>query len=154
MSKPTKAYEGTTVSAEKSMAETMALLRRRDCLGIQWTEECATTVLRFRWRAASGAEMCARFTMQARPTTRPGQTPKQRAEALDRERRRLFRVLVHFLKNLFEAVDGGLLTTEQAFLPFLEDASGRTIGELIVPHLAKLASSPLALALAPPEGQR
>lgn len=143
----TRAYEGTTVTAEKSMAETMAMLRKRNCSGVQWTEERTTTTLRFRWQAASGAELCARFNMNARLPTRTGQTEKQRAEAVDRERRRLFRVLLYFLKNLFEAVDGGLLTTEQALLPFLEDASGRTIGELIVPHIGRLASSPLTLAL-------
>ena len=57
-------------------------------------------------------------------------------------------MLVYFIKNMFEAVDGGLLTLEQALLPYLEDASGATVGELMVPRLARLQAGPLSTLFA------
>jgi hypothetical protein len=97
--------------------------------------------LRFMWRSYEGAELCARFVVDV--PNHEGSTFQ------DRERKRLFRVLVHFIKNLFEAVDGGLLTIEQALLPYLEDSTGKTIGEILAPRLALLAAKPLANALGP-----
>lgn len=153
-----RAYSNTLVSAEKSMGDAIALLRKREATGLQWTEEGTRATLRFRWMSTSGAELCARFTLEWKMPPAPRgvrRSSKQLGEALDREKRRLFRVLVHFVKNLLEAVDGGLLTLEQALLPHLEDATGRTVSELITPHLDRLANSPLVRALGPaPEVSR
>jgi len=145
-----KAYAGTLVSVDKSMGEVTSLLRRRSVTGLQWTEEGLRATLRFRWTSAAGVMLCARFGLEVTPPRAPrGRrlTSKQIDDFLEKERRRLFRVLVHFLKNLFEAVDGGLLTLEQALLPYLEDGAGQTIGELLGPRLALLAARPLAMAL-------
>jgi hypothetical protein len=46
-----------------------------------------------------------------------------------------------------ELCDGGLLTVEQALLPYLEDATGQTIGELLAPRLHQLAAAPLHRAI-------
>lgn len=155
MGKPRRAYSDTLVAPEKSMGEAMALLRKRDATGLAWTEEGPRATLRFRWRSTNGTELCARFSLEVKlpPVPRGGvrRTSKQIDEALEKEKRRLFRVLVHFIKNLLEAVDGGLLTLEQALLPHLEDATGRTVAELITPHLDRLAGNPLVRALGPGE---
>jgi hypothetical protein len=141
MSSKQKAYSTTLVPAEKSMSEVLSILRKRNASGLQWTEEGNKTTLRFMWRSSEGADLCARFIVDI-----PGHGG---VTFQDRERRRMFRVLVYFIKNLFEAVDGGLLTTEQALLPYLEDSSGKTVGELLAPRLGLLASKPLANALGP-----
>lgn len=150
-----RAYTGTSVSVDKSMGEVMSLLHKRSVSGMQWTREGLRSTLRFRWKSSAGVELCARFTLDVRPPPAPrGRqlSSKQLADVYAQEERRLFRVLVYFLKNLFEAVDGGLLTLEQALLPYLEDSTGQTVGELLAPRLALLAARPLALALGPGGG--
>ena len=153
MSKPGRPYADTAVSIDRSVAEVMAQLRTRNATGLQFTEEGNRSTLRFMWRSTSGAELCARFVVEVKPMKWRGRTTptsKQIAEMYAQEKRRLFRVLVYFIKNLFEAVDGGLLSIEQALLPHLEAAGGQTLGELLVPRLHQLRAGPLARALGAP----
>lgn len=141
-----KPYEGTAVSVDKSMAEIMALLRTRDTTGLIWQEEGMRSSLRFRWKTRQGDEVVARFTVGLGKA--PGRlTGKQLTDWPNAERRRLFRVLFFYMKNMFEAVDGGIVSLEAALLAHLEDASGSTVAEVIVPQLGRLAATPLMRAL-------
>lgn len=144
----TKAYSTSAISADKSMGEVNELLRKRRATGFQWTEEGLVCKLRFHWTAADETQLCARFIVEVKPPPAPQRgrrTSKQLDEAIQKERRRLFRVLVHYLKNLFEAVDGGLLSLEQALLPYLETGNGQTVAEVVMPRLRQLATGTLAL---------
>jgi len=147
----TRAYADTQVSAAKSMGEVMDLLEKRKATGMQWTAEGPVSTLRFRWKTSDGVDLCARFRVEIKPPTPPRGvrlTSEQIGKHFEQEKRRMFRVLVYFIKNLFEAVDGGLLTLEQALLPYLEDASGATVGELMAPRLGRLQAGPLSSVLA------
>lgn len=148
-----RAYSGTKVSVEKSMAEVTAMLRRRSCTALMWEEAGTRSTLRFRWKSAEGVDLCARFNVDVKlPPKLKWATGKAAADGLERERERMFRVLVHFLKNLFEAVDGGLLTAEEAFLPYLEDGAGVTVAQHIVPRLRLLSYGNTLRALTSGEG--
>ena len=48
------------------------------------------------------------------------------------------RELALLLKAIFVAVDAGLITAEQVFLPFLEGQDGMTVSERVLPELSKM----------------
>lgn len=58
-----------------------------------------------------------------------------------KEMRRRWRALLLVIKAKLEAVETGIATFEEEFLPYVVTASGRTIGELIMPKLDKVAST-------------
>jgi hypothetical protein len=48
------------------------------------------------------------------------------------------RVLLLWIKAAFNAVEAGIVTAEQIFLPFLEGADGKTVSEIAIPRMAEL----------------
>ena len=56
--------------------------------------------------------------------------------------RREHRVLVLWLKAAFSAVQMGLITAEELFLPFMEGRDGKTVAEVALPNIEFLLSSP------------
>lgn len=65
-------------------------------------------------------------------------TDKQRADFLDGEHRRIWRVLFYHLKSVFEAADSGVMEFRELMLPYIVTKSGKTIGECLVPQLASV----------------
>lgn len=64
----------------------------------------------------------------------------------EQEERRVWRVLFHHLKSVFEAADSGVMEFRELMLPFVVTPSGQTISEIILPQLdARLAGQPSRL---------
>jgi hypothetical protein len=53
------------------------------------------------------------------------------------EEKRIWRVLYYHIKSVFEAADSGVMEFRELMLPYIVTKSGQTIGECIVPQLAK-----------------
>jgi len=68
----------------------------------------------------------------------------------EQESRRIWRVLYHHLKSIFEAADSGVMEFRELMLPYIMTNDGRTVAEHIIPKLdAALAGNPARLLPAP-----
>jgi hypothetical protein len=127
--------EKTSVPVARSRAEIDRLLRDWRCDGVQWTDEFSQgrVALAFIWSRDRGKGVVERY--QARMTLK---MPTGESVAEARRRRALHRTLLIWLKAAFNAIDAGLVTAEQLFLPFLVGNDGRTVGEIAIPNLTRL----------------
>jgi hypothetical protein len=139
--------EKTTVPISQSRGEIDTLLRKWGCDGIQWTDEFALNqvTLRFSWNH-EGQPYMARFAIAVPPIDeedvldlRTGEVSEaKRAKAEVRRGKVEHRILLLWLKAALNAVEAGIISAETLFLPFIEDQTGKTVAELLVPQFAKI----------------
>ncbi|MFN7930906.1 MAG: hypothetical protein U0Y68_23875 [Blastocatellia bacterium] len=77
-------------------------------------------------------------------------TSTQAYEAWEQATRQKWRALALVIKAKLEAVESGITTIEQEFLPFIVAADGRTVGEHLIPQLDQYCLSGGNLLLLPP----
>lgn len=159
-----RAYDGTSVTIGRSREEIDTLLRNWGVSGIQWEDDFERGVvnLRFRWENDS-VHYVARYQIvldsdeelrELAVDGRSGKPSEKKFERLRLERgKREHRVLAAFLKNVFEAVEQGIIDAEAVFLPWLEDSEGHTVYERIGPVMKKIGSMSLPRALNPAEDE-
>lgn len=153
--------EDTKVPVERSRGEIAKILARWGALGVQWEDDLqtGTATLRFRWRPPEGgADLVARLRLAVdngnlrRLRTPTPHLDKVREKWREQERRRLHRVAVHWLRAQHAAIESGLFKAETVILPWLEDATGATIGEALAGRLGALGSADMGRRLALPGG--
>jgi len=141
--------EDTAVPVSKSRGEIDRLLRSWGAQGIQWTDdfEHDRIMLRFIWprgeqrfMARLAVRLPGRKDLEAGAIDgRSGRVSPGKLERLMEERgKREHRILVLWLKAALNAVDVGLVSAEELFLPFLEDRNGKTVAEIALPRLGAL----------------
>lgn len=157
-----KAYDGTSVTIGRTREQIDTLLRKWGVSGVQWEDNYndGNVTLRFRWSSGE-TDFVARYKLDLEPDEqireqaidlRNKKFSENKYERLLKERgKREHRLLFAFLKNVFEAVDSGVISAEAVFLPWLEDATGKTLYERIKPAMHQLGSSSLPKALAAAE---
>lgn len=59
----------------------------------------------------------------------------------------LWRQKLQWIRSMFAEIDLDQVTPEQVFLPYFVDATGKSLGEAIVPHLQQFAAGGFAKAL-------
>lgn len=139
----------TSVAVAKSRGEIEKLLRVWGAAQMQWSDDFdgGRAMLRFIWEYG-GTSYTARFTVSV-PTAeatrkeaidgRSGAFSQRKYDkAMERRGMVEHRELALLLKAIFVAVEAGLITAEQVFLPFLEDVSGRTVSECVLPELSRI----------------
>jgi hypothetical protein len=62
-------------------------------------------------------------------------TALQDKDRIEREERRIWRVIYYHLKSVFEAADSGVMEFRELMLPYIQIADGRTIAEAVLPQL-------------------
>lgn len=160
---PTYASD-TAVPVEKSKEEIARLLRQWGCIGLQWTENWkqSNAQLRFCW-PHNGVEYIVRLSLvfptdaeMERTCTIRHKTRDARLAWLDKEReqtaRAIYRIVLIKLKADFNMVSAKMATVVEVFLPFLEDAQGRTVAEIATPRLPELLGPDGGQRLFPPPG--
>lgn len=55
----------------------------------------------------------------------------------EQEERRVWRVLYHHLKAIFEASDSGVIDIRDVIMPYVVTRDGRTLSEHIIPQLVR-----------------
>lgn len=168
MTKSTKstrrAYADTPVAVSKTREAIDKILIKWGVVGIQWEDnyDLGIAQLRFRWKRDDESELVARFRIEVGTE----EDLRQRAidqrsgtfsqKKYDREKlhhgKREHRVLLNLLKNMFEAIEEGIIPAEALLLPWIEDVDGQTVYDKLSPKLGELASTPLHKALGPAEG--
>lgn len=141
--------EGTTVTVERSVAEAQALLKRHGVADVGWTLSSRGGRIQFmRDRTA------VQFTVLYPPATDDAVTlypsgklrpPREHAARLEQIHRERWRALVLVLKGKLEAVDAGVETWEEAFLPHILLPGGETVMDRVAPALA--AAEPVTASL-------
>ena len=132
----------TDVPVARSRAEIEQLLRRWGCERLQWTDnfqEWAAT-FRFHW-TWEGTTYAARLEIRMPPDAVLRAEAKRTITAVQLKARReqrwrsLHRVLFLAIKAQLVAVDAGLVSAVETFLPYLEGPDGRTVAEVALPEL-------------------
>lgn len=99
------------------------------------------------WQSASGTDPgwdAIEFLWKGKqirfrlPRTKGGRNEEQR-------NRQRWRVLFLVVKAKIEAVEAGIAIFEEEFLSFIVTASGKTVGEVLLPRLAAAGREPLQL---------
>jgi len=163
MAGPKLYASNTDVPIEESRSQINLLLRNWGVSGIQWTEDYENNrmMLQFVWRHKEipyMAKMVVNLPTDEVLTERAkhkrsGRVLEDKLELLKETRGwREHRVLYIFLKGSFEAIENGIITAEQLFLPWLVGRDGRTVGEVIAPRLPSLLSDTAAALLPAPNG--
>lgn len=141
--------EDTAVPVSRSRGEVDALLEAWGAIGVQWTTESDSVCLRFLWRheeTKANYMVRIRCALPAKSDLEEhaldGRTGKvSQSKLLDliqRRGRREHRLLLLWIRAMLNAIDSGMVTAAEVFLPFIEDKSGRTVADVIVPKLAKV----------------
>lgn len=134
---PRRHAETTTVPVSKTRSEIDELLRAWDCEGVRWTDfyKEGRTRLEFVWQPPNeDPSYMARFDL----ALEDGDLSRQRRE---QEWCRIHRVLRVYLLAQFNAVEAGLLTTEEVLLGHVVGPNDRTVGEQLLPRLRELTGS-------------
>lgn len=141
------AYESTTVAAYTSQAEIMKLVMAHGGTGVGFESEPPIEGVSAKLKI-EGVDYVVHITARCKETKRsyqPGnrswpvtRTDAQMREAVEQERRRVWRVLFYYLKNAFECADSGVVELRHVLLPHIVlPGTGRTISEHILPRLAE-----------------
>jgi len=76
-------------------------------------------------------------------------TIKEKRDA-EQECRRIWRVLYHHIKSIFEASDSGVMEFREMMLPYIMTHDGKTVGQHIIPQLDKAIAGRPDRLLPPP----
>lgn len=141
-----KAFANTTVSLFKTQEELEKLLAKHRIAASRWTHFAETKELagkvrfEFQWqRAKEAAPIGFRVEVEYKyaPGPRGGNAGTTREQA--------GRALFWYVKNLFDAVEYGIVQLEEAFMPHMLPAgeSGPTLYEQLTPRLEALTMADL-----------
>lgn len=126
------AYENTSVPVERSQMHLRKLLQDHGAEGFGFGEQRhngrRTALIQFQHDA-----FAVKLAVPFRAVS--GSTDRQHQVAEEREERRIWRVIFHVLKARMVAVEDGVETFEQAFLPHIVNPrTGRTVYDELAQH--------------------
>ena len=145
----TKYAEGTEVPISRSRDELERTLERFGATAQAWLrdDEKETVVLAFK-RAGKGYKLVVRLVDAAACALTPKgneRTASAAQDAADQENRRRFRSLANYVKAVMDAADTGIISAEDALLPYLMLPSGETVAQAIQEQM-KLAPGAVDLS--------
>lgn len=152
--------ERTTVSPEKSRAEIERILSRFGASHFMYAFSGDAGIVQFRAKGDHGYRQ-VRFVIPMpdeneykRDKRGYFRTPSARKTAWEQEIRRRWRSLALNIKAKLDAVESGLFTFDQEFMPFLVLPDGSTVDEWLQPQITEAYESgqvPSEMRLAIPE---
>ena len=139
-----KAFSNTKIDAFKTQGDLEALLAKRGINASRWShfaeskDEPGMVRFEFSWQPVQGLRDAKRpplgFRIEVTYKGAVGPQGGQRGTS----REQAARALYWHVKNLFDAIDFGIVDLEQAFMPYLVLPSGETAYEKIGGQLASL----------------
>lgn len=153
---PGKYAANTTVSIGRTRDEIERTLERFGADQFIWgrdDRQGSVTV------AFSKGQRSYRFTIYQPDAAEFKKTPTGRVrysgtvgDLVDKEQRRRFRSLANFIKATLDAVESGIITADEALLPWAMLPGGRTVSEVALSQLSENGHVDLRLAL--PKGEQ
>lgn len=134
------AYEDTVVPVNRSQEKIRALILANKGTGIAFISESDPPTEGFQ----------AKVSIDGVGYTIRIQAKLKKARDAEQERRRVWRVLFHHLKDIFEAANSGVMDFRELMMPYIVTNDGRTVAECILPKLeAAISGNPARLLPAP-----
>lgn len=130
------AYKHTRVAPEKSQGAIRKLLELHGGVNVSFAS--ATVPIR---QEGFRATVILEDKPYAIKVVVPVQE-KGNAKLQDQEIRRVWRVLYHHMKAVFEAADSGVIDIRELLLPFLVTKDGRTVGQHILSDMPQMIEAP------------
>ncbi len=128
--------ENTSVSPERSLAEIQKTLRRYGADRFAFYDSRTQISIAFELRGRRvRLSLALPDTPSSFTATGKKRTPTQAQSALEQEIRRRWRALALTIKAKLEAVESGIETLDQAFMPYLLLPDGQTLSEYLKPEL-------------------
>lgn len=126
-------FEGTTVSVSKSQTQIRALVFKHKGKAVGFFSEPP--------REGFSAQIIIDEKLY---TIRLNATLNLRRSRVQEELR-IWRVLYHHLKTIFEASESGVMEFREMILPYVVTKSGKTVAECILPQLDSALANPSRL---------
>lgn len=138
---------GTEVPVERSLGEVKKLILRYGAESFAYQETSSDIKIAFVLKHLA-VQMSVDFPgideFRKTPTGRARDSNAAWAER-DKECKRKMRSLAAVIKAKFIAIDDGVATVEQEFLPYITLPDGRSIGDCLIPQLAEIVGGTKAL---------
>ena len=139
----------TSVGVASSRGDIQRVLEQFGAEQIQWSDDFkgGQSMIRFLWNHEDTTYV-ARFSIKAQTEAEMREEAKDGRNGLFsqskfekiRARRGMVehRELYLLIKALLVSVEAGIVKAEEVLLPLLEDKTGQTVAEQVLPHLKKL----------------
>jgi hypothetical protein len=118
------AYENTQVAVPKSQDKIRQLIMRNKGTGIAFISQ----------PPMEGFQAMMPINGETY-TIRISAYVKEKSRDPERETRRIWRVLFHHLKDIFEASNSGVMEFRELILPYIVTKDGKTVAQHILPKL-------------------
>lgn len=129
----------TAVTTDRSLGEIRKLLSRYGADGFAFGEEATQAAVQFRMRDRTVRLVIALPDREHRSITRTPtgllRSTAQQAAAYEQQVRARWRSLVLIIKAKLEAVESGVVSFEQEWLPYIQLPSGETVSEWLAPQI-------------------
>lgn len=139
--------EGTEVSVERSIGEIKRLILRYGAESFAYQETPTDIKIAF-VLSTLGVQMSIEFPgieeFAFTPTGKKRDSNAKWSE-WEKESKRRVRSLAAVIKAKFIAIDDGVATIEQEFLPYIVLHDGRRVGDCLIPRLGEIVGGTLAL---------
>ncbi len=134
--------KGTSVSSEKSRAEIERTIIRygADSFGYMWQGDQAMVSFRFegktvRFMLSMPDRASEEFTLT--PSRRRERATEDAIREWEKACRQTWRALALIVKAKLEAVESGIMSFEEEFLPYLLMPDGTTVAEQVIPAIER-----------------
>ena len=135
------AYEHTSVAPEKSQAAIKKLLMIHGAVNISFASAYEPT----RQEGFRATVILDNKPYGMKIVVPVQEMPNDMAQ--DQIIRRVWRVLYHHMKAIFEAADSGVIDVRELLLPFLVTKDGRTVGQIVLQDMPKAIEAPKQIFL-------
>lgn len=125
----------TTVPVDRTRAEIEKILYKYHASAFAYMGSGTQHILLFEMQ---GRRMRFTLPMPEEATFRKGRTSVQAKAAYEQELRRRWRALALMIKAKLEAIESGIVTMEEEFLPYTVVAEGHTVYEWLQPQLERV----------------
>lgn len=118
------AYENTVVAVTKSQDKIRQLIMKNKGTGVAFVSE--PPMEGFQAKVLIDGQT---YTIRIQAEIKQGRRDPEK------EGRRIWRVLFHHLKDIFEASNSGVMEFRELILPYIVTNDGRTVAQCILPKL-------------------
>lgn len=126
------AYEHTEVAVVKSQQKIREMIMKHQGFGIAFVSERDPAG---DFDSSEGFQ--AKVMIDGKPYAVKVMAKVRKVKDVDQEERRIWRVLYHHMKSVFEASDSGVMEFREIMLPYMMRADGKTVAQVILPQIDK-----------------
>lgn len=124
------AYEKTDVPTVKSQQKIREMIMAHGGFGIAFVSERDPE-----GKFPSSEGFQAKVIIDKKPYAVKIMAKVKKVSDIEQEERRIWRVLFYHMKSVFESADSGVMEFRELMLPYMVNATGQTVAEMILPRI-------------------